>query len=330
MALLCTSARLRTHRILHISAALVILGAARAQSVTAAWTATTDLHAAAIGTDGLRSARIPATTRIGNASLGAVRSNARALSSFQERLVNGKYSFQVTEFADASGTSTNAYAGQTGAHMTRIHLTSPTPVRAVVSIDMTAWGSGSAASQAWDYNAALRLDQQLLFSVTKADGRPSLRIPVLIGPNGTTIETLTGALAASSGGLARSNLTVILGVSFETRCTEVAYGVSCAGLLTMHQNFDGSVDLALATGNLPFTRGFGLVGIQRQSILIPGTQCFLSTDLHLVLAFTTDFIGSARFPSLVPPAFAGRFTAQVALFPGTSIGTTNGLEVTCK
>ncbi|MCA8968900.1 MAG: hypothetical protein KDC95_03925 [Planctomycetes bacterium] len=320
----------QTRLVVVLAVWFAIAGSVVAQTVTAVWTATSDLSAAAIGSDGFRSARIVSSTRIGRTLLSADRANARASVHCVEYLTNGNHAFQLDEVVEASGTASLTHAGRTGVHRTAIHLTSPTPLRAFVTVDVAGSGSGSGSSQVWDYNAAVQLDQQLLFSISKSDRRPSLRIPIVLGPAGTTIETLTGALAASAGGLARSRMTLHIGVAIETKCTSSAYGTSCAGMLTMVQNFDGSVDLRVATGTLQLTRGFGLIGLKRQNLRIAGTNCWLHTDVYMALPFTTDWFGSARLSGFVAPAFRGSFTAQAALFPASGIGTTQGLSVACQ
>lgn len=110
------------------------------------------------------------------------------------------------------------------------------------------------------------------------------------------------------------------------------YGKSCtSGTPSLHARplLGGFLDLTL-TSKTPRTLGGRLVGTRPLSVPIPGTGCWLNTDIALILPLMTDASGSheARWP--IPLNL--QFHAQDMLAPvntaGPTITTTNGLRIT--
>ncbi|MCB9919254.1 MAG: hypothetical protein H6832_12705 [Planctomycetes bacterium] len=305
----------------------VVSSSAVAQ-ITAQWTATTDLTAAVIGSNGPGTFRLPKSSTLGSTNLGVVQPDARAMTSMSLTSNDYVIGFVITEFADARGAFTTTFAGRTGPHDTSILLKSAVPEVFNLSIRVTGNGTGDLPNQAWDYEVAVRVGSQVVVSESKYGPMRPMTIPIRLDPAGTIIRTRSGAVASSVFGVARSSLLLTLSVEPQPRCSSAVYGTSCQGFVFAPPQLDGRTSVVISVGP-PLSTGLLAIGSKQLQVAIPGTNCWLYTDVPILLPFSTDFFGNAHFAGLIPVMTRGTFTTQAFFLPSTGLVSTHGVSITC-
>ncbi|MCA8968761.1 MAG: hypothetical protein KDC95_03225 [Planctomycetes bacterium] len=305
----------------------VIASSVSAQ-ITTQWTATTDLTTAVIGNNGLKTSRLPKASTLGATNVGVVQPDARALTSMSLTSNDYVIGFVITELADAQGSFTNTPAGRTGPHDTSILLKSAVPQVFDLSIRVTGNGTGTLPNQAWDYEVAVQVGSQIVVSESKYGPMRPITMPIRLDPAGTIIRTRTGAVASSVFGIARSNLLLTLSIARQPRCSSVAYGTSCRGFVLAQPRLDGRTSVVISAGP-PFSTGLLAIGSRQLNVAIPGTNCWLYTDVPILLPFSTDLFGTAYFTGLIPVTTRGTFTTQALFLPSTGLVSTHGVSITC-
>ena len=116
-------------------------------------------------------------------------------------------------------------------------------------------------------------------------------------------------------------------------CKANAYGKGCGPLLAGAPTFKHEFELRL-TKAAANTFGGLIIGLKPLSIRIPGTACYLNSDILILLPFTTNNSGEATHTLPIPPGLKLTFNVQDILFQKQAnsfvITSTNGLKVECK
>ena len=224
-------------------------------------------------------------------------------------------------------------AVSTGPHETLLTFKTTTPVKAILVL--TAFSSGSGSS---GYSASVDIGNNAKTDFVGQFGkRVTKEFAVTITSKGLVVKTRTGGSGIYILGPATfsGTLTIQLIPAF---CTLSYYGKTCVpallgpALLGM-PTFKHELELGLVNAAAN-TFGYLIIGLKQLSIRIPGTFCFLNTDIVIQLPFTTNIFGKAVHRLAVPPGLQLTFNLQDVLFQRQGnrfiITSTNGLRVNCK
>ncbi|MFQ5504732.1 MAG: hypothetical protein ACE5F1_08060 [Planctomycetota bacterium] len=220
-------------------------------------------------------------------------------------------------------------------HVTRLVFKAAKPVKAklILSADWSGWGYRAAA---YGYYASVHLGNSKVLW-TGAPGSKSEELVVSIDAKGLVLTTRTYSEARNyypffGNASATGTLTIRLLPALD--CSTGSYGRSCGPLLMQAPiTFNSGLELRLWNA-APSAFGKLVIGLKPLDIRIPGTTCFLHTDIQLLLPFVTDNLGQAIQRLPIPPGLKLGINVQDVVFQrkgnGFVITSTNGLKVDCK
>lgn len=210
-----------------------------------------------------------------------------------------------------------------GSAPTLLTFKSTQPVSALLRVTISSFASD--ARQSW--GAKVDIGRT---NVTKLTARLGQRVVhealVRIDSTGLPIamRTSVSAIAVASAASAQGNVEVEL----VPVATAAAYGNRCAsGTPTLEgvPRFDGQVDFALKSRS-PSSIGNYWIGSRVLSLRIPGTACWLNTDILLAIPFVTDANGEHRARWPVPAKVQLNVQGVLATRANSAV-TTNGVRV---
>ncbi len=256
--------------------------------------------------------------------------------------IRGRTSIRVSESARASTFSSSVKAEARTSkgsditkepHVFAFKLTSKTAVKGKLRVSIGGKGTqGAVASFVVKVGSTVISWKNGMPPVTK-------EMAVTVGPGGLMISSTSMAKASVSK---RGFASISAGASIlfeagapDTRCKLTPYGRSCATLAGKVKDTPaGSLLELVTTRGLPRALGFTIAGSRKLNLRIPGTRCFLLTDIQLVIGlFHTDSHGAGKHVLLVPRNYKGSFNIQDILIQfgrTTNVSSTNGITVTCK
>jgi len=153
---------------------------------------------------------------------------------------------------------------------------------------------------------------------------------VRIDSRGLPVRLHTGASAIAFPD--RDSCLGRVDVELEPITRAESYGKTCTTgtpKLEARPLLGGFLDLTL-TSKSPHTLGARLIGTRPLSVAIPGTGCWLNTDIAVTLPLMTDASGThtTRWPIPLNLQFQAQDVLATASTSGPTITTTNGLRIT--
>jgi hypothetical protein len=306
------------------TAALVLAAPLAAQSSASLWTDTTMVvHANGVTRQWLSNTRLdPYGGILAAATIGAMARTNIQWSSAPDGTVTYQHIEDMQVSDEVSGSAS------VGSHRTRMHLTTSVQIAGRLIVDWQPGinrGNGSITVQ-------VDVDSNGSADFTGTMSGPAQReFFVVLGTSGRTIRTTTqGALGANRFGFTQGTLTITWDPLPPCGFSEL--GAGCGPTLTALNSIDGNVDVILDGGPPgPAGRAALFLGFNGLVFQIPGTNCFLHTEIPIVANLVLDAAGRAtlRVPILVRPV---TFNMQAATldFVTPAIQTTNAIRASCN
>ena len=220
---------------------------------------------------------------------------------------------------------------QTGSHDTLLVFTATKAVKARLVLVVSSTGAGLLKN----YTAIVDIGNNRKNDLSVGLGvKLTKEFTVTIDANGLAVRTQTFSTATAAGGQSASASGILtIRLLPVVDCTASPYGKSCAPVLDGAPTFKNKLELKL-TKAAPSTFGILIIGVKPLSIPIPGTTCYLNTDILILLPFTTNNLGEATHTLPIPSGLKLTFNLQDILFQKQGnrfvITSTNGLKVDCK
>ncbi|MFQ5504736.1 MAG: hypothetical protein ACE5F1_08080 [Planctomycetota bacterium] len=233
------------------------------------------------------------------------------------------------------GSSPHSLA-RTGPHDTLLTFQSPKPIKAKLVLTSSSNGGGGNGTF-WTYSSSVAINGRTGF-VGQKGTRATKEFPVTIDSKGLKLRTSTSGSAGDFDTTRNAYFSGTLRIELRPgfACSLIPYGRTCspAGpVLLGAPTLSNELELGLTMAP-PNAFGKLIVGLKPLDIRIPGTTCYLSTDIRLLLPFTTNGRGEATHTLPVPPGLKLTFNLQDVLFQKHAnsfvITSTNGLRVDCK
>lgn len=286
-------------------------------------------------------ASLPAGTSIPSAgtSVAANTGNAFADSLVGWRVRSGVASVDASEQGGGSGmlavgTTPSPSAGNVvqAAHALRFLVRGAPGLRGKLEV----WASGLVRSGS---NATLQADVgddgsiDFAWVATEAGSFRKSQWDVALGANGElAVRMISDARATLPGGdtIYKVGLSVVFTPG--AFCDMVSYGPSCGPGLSGSDSEDGQTrQLTLQVGDAPVSSpGVLVFGTNRLNLMIPGTNCFLLTDIVVSLPAGTDASGLVRKVLSVPFGPQLQANVQAIVLGGGGLTSTNGVAIACR